>query len=763
MKKYSSNIGKKFLIAAIGTAACHTASAAQYALEEVIVTAQKRPQTLQDVPLSVSAMDGEFIAEATITEISGLGEFVPNLQTASSPFNGVLAIRGLGSGAANRAFEQSVAMFIDGAYAGRSNQFLTPFFDVERIEVVRGPQGVLFGKNAIAGGVSVVSAKPSDEFEASVQAAYEFENDGYALETIVSGPISSNLRGRLALKSDLQGAYMDNITTGDDDNGEIGSYVIRGSLEWAPTTDLIVGLKLEAAQRDLEGNLFQLAEVADTGLTPVLYHALGGDLTEDLDDTRSADADEFTDIDTDNIALNVEYGVEAGTFTFASSYSGYDYHQRLDADMTNLDLMVSASEESFEQFSQEIRFASEPGNTIDYIVGANYLDQQIDLFHGFDLNFPTLNPMFAMIGAPEAPFGVSPRWQFDQTTRSWSAFAEVTWNIRDDFRVSLGVRYTEEEKEASQKTAISVLGAPFIDNASARSLLAASNLGWVPAPLMEDERNEESLDPSLKIQWDLNPDVQVYAALAKATKAGGFDSQNTTGDLNDFSFDEEEVKSIELGTKMNLADGAAQLNLAVFKTQYTNLQVSSFNGAIFTIENAAESTIEGFEVDGRWRLSEGLTIGGAMAYLDAQFDDFPGFSCVTQPIGVPSACDPASNNGAGVKMSFAPEWSGNVWAEYNRTVFDGWELRSRFGANYSDDVHYAFDRDPLDVQDAFWKVNARVGLTSANETLSLALSIKNLTDKQTFSYAGDAFIFQGNHFASTTVGRQIFFEVKRRF
>jgi outer membrane receptor protein involved in Fe transport len=152
-----------------------------------------------------------------------------------------------------------------------------------------------------------------------------------------------------------------------------------------------------------------------------------------------------------------------------------------------------------------------------------------------------------------------------------------------------------------------------------------------------------------------------------------------------------------------------------------------------------------------------------MAYLDAQFDDFPGFSCVTQPIGVPSACDPASNNGAGVKMSFAPEWSGNVWAEYNRTVFDGWELRSRFGANYSDDVHYAFDRDPLDVQDAFWKVNARVGLTSANETLSLALSIKNLTDKQTFSYAGDAFIFQGNHFASTTVGRQIFFEVKRRF
>lgn len=763
MQKIARGITRTVLATAIGTLISPVILAETFALEEVIVTAQKRPQTLQDVPLSVSAVDGEFVADAAITEISGLGEFVPNLQTADSPFNNVVAIRGLGSGAANRAFEQSVAMFIDGAYAGRSNQFLTPFFDVERIEVVRGPQGVLFGKNAIAGGISVVSAKPTEEFEASVKASYEFENDGHAIETIVSGPLSNSLRGRLAAKTDRQGAYLDNTTTGDDDNGEINSYVFRVSLEWDPASDLTVGLKLETAQRDQEGNLFQLSEVTTAGLTPVLFSAVGGDLTEDLDDKRSADANEFTDIDTDNVALNVEYAMDAGTLTFASNYSDYEYNQDLDADMTSLDLMASVAEEKFEQFSQEIRFASEPGQTFDYIVGANYLDQDIDLYHGFDLNFPTLNPMFAILGAPAAPFGVSPRWQYDQNTSSWSAFGEVTWNIRDDFRVSLGVRYTEEEKEASQATTVSVLGTPFIDNAGARGLLAASNLGWTPGAIMKDERDEESLDPSLKIQWDLNPDMQVYVALAKATKAGGFDSQNTTGDLNDFSFEEEEVKSIELGTKMNLADGAAQLNLAVFKTEYTDLQVSSFDGAIFTIENAAEATIEGFEADGRWRLSEGLTIGGAAAYLDAEFDDFPGFSCITNSIGVPSICDPVTNNGKGVKMSFAPEWSGNIWAEYNRTVFGDWELRSRIGANYSDDVHYAFDRDPLDVQDAFWKINARVGLTTADEAWSLALSVKNLTDKETFSYAGDAFIFKGNHFGSTSVGRQVFFEVKRIF
>ena len=477
MRNTAKCIGKAALATMIGAALSPITVGGEFTLEEIIVTAQKRPQTLQDVPLSVSAVDGEFVADAAITEIAGLGEFVPNLQTSASPFNSIITIRGLGSGGANRAFEQSVAMFIDGTYAGRSNQFLTPFFDVERIEIVRGPQGVLFGKNAIAGGISVVSAKPTDDFEANVKASYELENDGHAMETVISGPLSDTLRGRLAAKAAREGGYLESTTTGDDD-GEIDSYVVRGILDWDVTDDLQLSLKLENARRDQEGNLFQISEIPATGATSSLFALVGGDTTERLDDKRSADSNEFTNIETDNLALNVEYATDAGVLTWVSSYSGYDYEQLLDADMSSLAFAVLPAMEEFEQFSHEIRFTSELGNTIDYIVGANYLDQEINLGHGFDFNFPTLNPLLLAGGATTLPpFGVSPRWRYDQDTSSWSVFGEVTWNIKDNLRVALGLRYTEEKKEASLASTVSALGAPIADDPVARAVLADNTDG----------------------------------------------------------------------------------------------------------------------------------------------------------------------------------------------------------------------------------------------------------------------------------------------
>ena len=272
-------------------------------LEEIIVTAQRRAEGLGDVPLSISATTGETLERFAITRFDDLQSMIPNLHINEGVASPTITIRGFGSGAANFGFEQSVGMFVDGVYIGRSRLLVAPLFDIERVEVVRGTQGALFGKNTVAGAVSITTAKPTDEFEAQVRTGYELEFGGSEFESVFSGPFSDSVSGRIAARVSNAGGYMNNGVSGAEEP-ERDSFVLRGSLAFSPTESLNGALKLEMSEVNVDGSLYQVSVAGPLG-------ALSPPNEFVLDDRRFPEGieDEFEDTETSNVTLSIGWDV----------------------------------------------------------------------------------------------------------------------------------------------------------------------------------------------------------------------------------------------------------------------------------------------------------------------------------------------------------------------------------------------------------------------------------------------------------------------
>tara|TARA_B100000446_G_scaffold67127_3_gene63720 strand:+ start:17298 stop:18209 length:912 start_codon:yes stop_codon:yes gene_type:complete len=248
-----------------------------FALEEIVVTAQKREESLMDVPISVSAVGGEKMAEAGITELEGMTAYVPNLTMNQTGIGTIIAIRGISSGI-NQGFEQSVGQYVDGVYYGRAQLARAPFMDLDRVEVLRGPQSILFGKNSIAGAISMHTAKPTDEFEGSITGLYEPDHGEQDVRLVLSGPLTDNLSGRLAILDRTIDGYYDNDTLDRDESDEDVS-VIRGSLRWDANDDLTVNLKVEDGSFDTKGRFLEVVNPVGASYGGVLSALTGGAYT----------------------------------------------------------------------------------------------------------------------------------------------------------------------------------------------------------------------------------------------------------------------------------------------------------------------------------------------------------------------------------------------------------------------------------------------------------------------------------------------------
>ncbi|NNM01317.1 MAG: TonB-dependent receptor plug domain-containing protein, partial [Gammaproteobacteria bacterium] len=339
-------------------------------LEEVIVTAQQRVESLQDVPVSVNAVAGEKISEAGIEKIEDIALYVPNLSMSETGIGTNLYLRGIGSGI-NNGFEQSVGMYVDGIYYGRPQLTRVPFLDLERVEVLRGPQMILFGKNSIAGAISMITAKPTDEFEASVSGLYEVNFNEREITAIVSGPLVEGLRGRVAIqKRDIDG-YIDNITLGRDEP-QRDELFVRGTLAWDVTPDLDVSLKIEYGEFDVTGRQVEITAdqpilpIADYFVPPTLaaifpgqsyaqvLNSLGADAsvlntTQDFD--RSASGPEFSNNVIKNVTLTGNWALGEHTLTSITGYLNYEFVEECDCDFTGANIFTVPAQENFEQFS----------------------------------------------------------------------------------------------------------------------------------------------------------------------------------------------------------------------------------------------------------------------------------------------------------------------------------------------------------------------------------------------------------------------------
>lgn len=748
------------------------AVAQQLVLEEVMVTAQKRAESLQDVPIAVAAMSGEKIEDDGILNLEELTQYIPNVNINQGRATPNLFIRGVGSGT-NAGFEQSVGMYVDGVYSGRGPLANVPItLDVARVEVLKGPQGILFGKNTIGGAINITTNRPTQEFEGYVDALYEPDQNEQVYSGMISGGISDTVAGRLAVRYESMDGWWDNKLL-NEEGPQRDNLMIRTSVLWDVSDSVEVLFKYEHGDFKTEF----LPSVVYKSDQPLNFRGESPFPIIDDHDEAAFDFKDVNDTNLDTTALTVNWELDFATFTSITAYSEYDLETRRNSDFASVPAIHAINHEDYEQFSQELRLVSPGGEIFDWIAGAYYQESEIERTSGngsLDLALlgpVSLNPL-VQVAEPVAPP------LFDQESSSWAVFGQGTYSFTDTFRGTIGLRYNEEEKDVDKVTRNQgTIGARATSVGSPELIVFADPannilIGDLRSHDFRDlNRDEEQFTWSGNLQWDVGDDAMLYASISTGFKGGGYDAAysgegervrtgsvltgepdggvietGVTGDVLEYG--DETVLAYEIGAKMGLLDGAATLNIAVFRMEYDDLQVSALVGDVFRVGNAGEAISEGVEVDGRWLITERLTIGASVAYLDAYYDDFEGAPCtipqITDPVSNPGCLrgDGTSGLGGGQDLTnesllFSPEWSANINAQYVAPISDSLELRIAADVNYNDEFYSALDLDPNTRHDSATKLNARIALAHASDTWSVALIGKNLTDEDTDVWRND--------------------------
>jgi iron complex outermembrane receptor protein len=754
-------------------------------LEEILVTAQKRTQSLQDVPISVSVMTGEKMAEAAIENLDDLALYVPNFSKGDSGIGAIIQIRGIATGS-NPGFEQSVVTYMDDISLARSGLARMPFMDLERVEVLRGPQNVLFGKNSIAGAISMVTAKPTEELDGNVSLRYGWEYEDSEAVAVLSGPFSDTFRGRIALRQAERGGYYDNAGNGRTDEGR-DETAIRATLAWDigdrtevlfkyeqdkvestgsgeelifeytnpfpfdPVLNPLSGLTYTQSVAALEGAYN--AALAGFGLPPI---SVGSDDAV-VDRVRRSNVDERHDLDLDLMQLTLNHDFDGFTFTSVTGFIEFD-EETFTGSSSGIDISKILSFEEYEQFSQEFRLTSEAGGRFDWIAGAFYQDWELKNDESTlvdEMNMPVLLGLLGAAPGLEAVANLDSTRQYWGDSKSYAAFGQFTFNMSDTARVTLGGRYTREEKNGRRFVDIisTATGEFDLNQAIFASCafgvdyesLGQASIGPIGAFIpdctgnfvgpgaysthdVSGNRTESSFTPSIVGEFDIGDSHMLYASYSEGFKAGGFDARAPRE--SDIEYEDETVQGFELGLKSTLAGGKAETNIAVFHSTYKDLQVSSFDGvAGFVVGNAAKSTAQGFEADGRWRATENLTLFGSLAYLDNTYDSYPNTPCSprhTQLTGE-VLCDRSGN-----RLSYVPEWSASLVADFTLPINGDLDFRSTLDLNYESDYFTNSTQEAFSVQDSYTMYNLRLALEA--EKWTFAILGKNLTDEYVLEF-----------------------------
>ena len=686
---------------------------------------------------------------------------MPNFSINETGISTTVTIRGISSGI-NSGFEQSVGMYNDGIFYGRDQLARVPMIDMERVEVLRGPQGILFGKNSIAGAVSQISAKPTDEFEGSVTALYEPDHGETDLRMVLSGPLTDNLSGRLAVMTRELDGYVKNTELGVDEQNE-DEQVVRATLRWDVNDSVTATLKSSQSTFDVLGrNMEVYQSFGHLEALNSVYNSPTAPWSVDTELNYIADNNgHFSNNEVNNSTLTVDWDLEGLTLTSVTGYVDYEFTESCDCDFTGAPVFDAGRQEEYQQLSQEFRLTSDLGSNFDYIAGLFFQDTDLTYADQIQLPDPTVvNTALGLLGAgalqPFAP-GSSTDRTFNQEGEVIALFAQGTWSVSEALRLTVGGRYTEEKKDANRQQrhkANATFGGQYMPAVTADPVSGAYNVLYgIFAIEAYDQINgkldDSSFSPVVTMEWDANPDTMVYATWTKGYKSGGFDARSNghpDASVNNglksgaaitgsWEFANEEATSVELGSKMSLADGAAELSVAWYMTDYTDLQVSQFDGTLgFNVTNAGEAKVKGIEADGRWALTDNITLTGSVAYLDFNYEKFPNSQCYFQQEDTDGdkLCD-----AGGKRKEFTPELQANLGAAWASEMSNGLELNASLDVSFMDEYLYAANLDPRSKQDAYSMVNARIALAGSEGAWELALLGRNLTDETVINFGGN--------------------------
>ncbi len=787
-------------------------------LEEIIVTATKRAEGLQEVPIAISVMSGQEMSAKGLTKMEDLSMYMPNVHVAEASAGTQMFIRGIGSGV-NYGFEQSVGTFVDGVYFGRGRSARGKFLDIERVEVLKGPQSTLFGKNTVAGALNITTAQPTEEFEGYVSAGFTSGLNANTLTTMVSGPLSDSVRGRLAVRAYDDKGYVRNLAADGVDGPQNESVYVRGTLAIDVNEDWTATIKAEHGYVDILGRQ-ELISDTDTSLATGGAAALYGTpfgstnfeagfgYTTYEQNVRNMPLYDDTESNIFQVTLDgtyAEHGVKA-----VMGYTDYEFNNSLDSDYSPLRLLNRGRNEQHEQFSAELIISSPSDDKFEYLTGAFYQTEELsnERFTHIDMSAvgPLQGNIFGLLNAANPnlggasftqavlnsifPVGTAPGDMaltsanhngildataenfFNQDSDSWSVFAEGTYHVSDSFRITTGLRYSEDEKDMSKSSQVLytndwLLANGYADKVKQTETMALPLVATVYKNALNltavhdytREREEDHVTGHVNFQWDMNNDAMVYLEIGNGYKAGGFDEDNgmgreietvdgVTDDLADF--EDESVETVEIGAKIDLADGRGRLNIAAFMSTYEDVQVSTFDGnAGFVVGNAAESEVQGIEADVIYRLTEEFTLNGAFAYLDATYKSFPGAGCNLAQSLTWTGTGGCVQDLSGQPLQFAPEYTANIGISYETELSSGLLLSADLDYNWTDDVVIGADLDETLVQESFGKLNARIAI-AGNDQWQISVIGKNLTDEKTFMWGNDIPLgpsgFNGSYF-----------------
>ena len=702
---------QKFIKTALWAGLVAVVSTPGYAqvLEEIVVTAQRREQNLQETPVAITAFTGNYLEEFGVDDVSEVGERTPGFgfyQITRGQTN--LALRGAFNSDSSPGVDQGVAVFIDEVFLGRPGDFQLDLFDLERIEVLRGPQGTLFGRNVTGGAVSVVTETPDENFRAKAQVSYGRFND-INLAAKVSGELAEDIFGSVSLKYQNSDGYADNPVTGGEEGG-IDLFSIRSKLRFLPADDLDVVLAVDASRDRSQGTPYSIIAGDPVLLT-------GIELNPDLDSDLTFQArDGETDRDSYGVSLHVNWYTDwlgGSTLTSISAY-------RDSSNITlGIDEVPAPTADSFfffdtapesQQFSQELRLAGETSNLI-WVAGVYYLNLETSTqvtFSGARVPGSFLDVF--------TPFPDNFRNDSFQTveTESYAVFSQVTYALNNWSNLTFGARWTQDDKKGNARVT-GTSGTPFL-------------LPTI-APFAVD-LDEDWGEFTPKVVYDMIFDdvagfdtIFAYISAAKGYKAGGW---NIPGDPVNAAtpFDPEEVWNYEAGIKTRFWDERAQLNLTYFHTDYEDRQellIQTFLGVPNQVtQNAGEAEVDGIELEVSALLTGNLFAGLSYSYSDGEFTDF---------------IDVGSQNFTGNRLPQLPEHALNLDLRYTVPVGEG-ELVLIGNFSYSSDKTFfpneAAEAPIFDLTD-----NESVNLTARYKIDGWEFSVwgKNLTDNRPITFA----------------------------
>jgi len=653
-------------------------------IDDIIVTARKRTESVQDVPISISAIDAQQIENLNLHNLDEIAALMPNVVTSGGGQGAnTFSIRGLSTTSNNPGFETGIGMYIDEVYIGRQFAFVMPIFDLQRIEVLRGPQGTLFGRNTIGGAISLTTLSPSESFQGSAQVTagdYNLREGAFR----IAGPIAeSGVLASFSVQATERDGYLDDFANGADYNNQ-SSISSRAKFVYEPSDAVRISAAVDYYE---DQNVDGIMDVRGGALAAL-------DPTPPSDRSVAFNFEPFSRRSALGGMVRVDADLGWADLVSITALRAHRIKGLADQDFSLADISFTGRTENQDQFSQEIRLQSGEESRHSYALGAYYFNETLHAL-------TTANLGADVLGSPETAFTTA-----DVKSDSWAIFGNVEFALTERFALGGGLRYTQENKELGFSQDLS-------PGAFLMPLLGIA----IDIPALTTTNDEGAWSGNAYANYHPNDNMLAYLSYSRGYKAGGFNATVIGVTPTDLSFDAEFVNSYEIGFKTSWFNDRVRFNIAAFHIDYTNKQEQSLIGTTFIVNNAASAESDGFEIELFARATDNLTIMAGLGYTDAQYGSYVG--CTVDGIGQPVDC---SGNG----LQNAPRLTASLALRYEQPIGDRLLGFISGDASYRDDAYVDSINTPDYLHESRTIVNAQLGVEDSSGGWRVTLWGKNI-------------------------------------